>query len=106
MAAILRIGQQQRSRTLRGALAVAATLLWWCTATAQSSASYQIPRQSIDAGAGRSSSASYTINASIGQPDAGVPMTSASYSLRGGFQRAAPAASLPNEIFSDGFEGS
>lgn len=68
------------------------------------SASYQIPRQSIDAGAGRATSASYTLDGTIGQSDAGAAMTSASYTLRGGFHRAAPAAPMPDPLFSDGFE--
>lgn len=73
-------------------------------APAQSaSASYRIPRQSIDGGAQRASSASYSLNGTIGQPDAGPAMTSASYSLRGGFHLAASAA-LPDPLFSNGFE--
>lgn len=65
------------------------------------SPSYQIPRQSIDGGAARATSASYTVHGTIGQPDAGAPMTSASYTLRGGFH---VAAALPDLLFSDGFE--
>lgn len=103
MVAILRHRRHQNRATVLGALAVSGVLLW-STATAQSSASYHIPRQSIDAGAGRSSSASYAMNATVGQPDAGATMTSASYSLHGGFQRAAPAGSLPDLIFANGFE--
>jgi hypothetical protein len=69
-----------------------------------SSASYQIPRQTIDGGAQRSTSASYTLDATIGQPDAGAAMSSASYELRGGFHRAAATGPLPDPLFSDGFE--
>jgi hypothetical protein len=69
-----------------------------------SSASYQIPRQTIDGGAQRSTSASYTLDATIGQPDAGPVMTSGSYELRGGFHRAAATGPLPDPLFSDGFE--
>jgi hypothetical protein len=106
MATTLKIRDPRRSTVLLGALALASALLGWSTATAQSSASYQFPRQSIDAGAGRSSSASYTMNATFGQPDVGAPLTSASYSLQGGFHRTAPAVSQPDEIFSNGFEAS
>lgn len=82
-------------------------LLLPLAALAQSaSASYQIPRQSIDGGAGRANSATYTLEGVIGQPDAGTTMTSASYDLRGGFHRAAPPAPLPDAMFADGFEGS
>jgi hypothetical protein len=69
-----------------------------------SSASYQIPRQSIDGGAQRSTSATYTLEATIGQPDAGPVMTSGSYELRGGFHRPAATGPLPDPLFSDGFE--
>jgi hypothetical protein len=69
-----------------------------------SSASYQMPRQTIDGGAGRASSASYAVEASIGQPDAGATKTSPSYTLRGGFHRAAIGAALPDALFRDGFE--
>jgi len=70
---------------------------------AQSSASYQIERQSLDGGGGAAASASYVLNGSIGQPDAGAPMSSTSFQLRGGFQRAVVSA-RPEQIFADGFE--
>lgn len=69
-----------------------------------SSASYQIPRESTDAGAGPASSASFTVHGTIGQPDAGAAMGSASYTLRGGFHIAAPAAPPSDALFADGFE--
>jgi hypothetical protein len=104
MAAIRTLRRQQRDRALLGALAIATTLVWWSSATGQSSASYEVPRQSMDGGAGRSSSASYELHATVGQLDAGAPMSSASFSLRGGFHRAAPAEALPDLIFANGFE--
>jgi hypothetical protein len=72
-------------------------------AWAQSSASYQISRQSIDGGGGAASSAAYLLDGSIGQADAGAPATSASYQVRGGFQRAATGAAI-DTIFANGFE--
>ncbi len=72
-------------------------------AWAQSSASYQIPRQSVDAGAGVSSSASYQLRGTVGQPDAGTAV-SASYVLTGGFHTAASATPQPDPVFADGFE--
>ena len=103
MAALPTLRRQQRDSTLLGALVVAIALVWWTSATGQSSASYELPRQSIGVGAGRSSSASFELRATIGQPDAGAPMNSASFSLRGGFHRASLAESQP-VIFADGFE--
>lgn len=70
---------------------------------AQSSANYQMARQSIDGGAARSTSASYALNGSIGQPDAGATSSSASYTLSGAFHRNA-AAPLPDALFANGFE--
>jgi hypothetical protein len=71
---------------------------------AQSSASFQIPRQSIDGGAARATSATYTLDGSIGQSDAGATSSSASYTLSSGFHRAGPAAPLPDALFANGFE--
>jgi hypothetical protein len=87
--------------SIGAALVLAAAVLSGAVLAQSSSATYQVPRQSIDGGAGRATSPSYTLNSTIGQPDAGVPMTSASYQLRGGFHVAAP---LPPRIFGDGFE--
>jgi hypothetical protein len=76
-------------------------LLIAAQALAQSSASYQIPRHSIDGGASLSSSASFALSNSIGQPDAGRA-SSASFALSGGFQRA--AGNPADDLFRNGFE--
>jgi hypothetical protein len=70
---------------------------------AQSSATYQIPRSSIDAGAATASSASYQLNSSVGQADA-QRASSASYQLSGGFHVAIASGPQPDPIFRDGFE--
>lgn len=74
------------------------------SAAAQSSGGpYAIPRQSIDAGAVRAESATFRVEGSIGQPDAGPSMQSTNYSLRGGFMvRELPATG--ESVFADGFE--
>jgi hypothetical protein len=69
-----------------------------------SSASFQVPRQSIDGGAQRATSATYAVVGTLGQPDAGSPAASASYTLNGGFHRAAPNGPLPDPLFANGFE--
>lgn len=69
----------------------------------QSSPTFRIERWSIDGGAQRSDSASLALAGSIGQPDAGAPQVGATSVLRGGFH-ARPAASLPDELFRNGFE--
>lgn len=68
------------------------------------SATYQVPRQSIDNGGGRATSASFTLLVTVGQPDVGATMTSARYILRGGFLVAAPLTPVPDSVFLDGFE--
>lgn len=98
-------GRRSLLRACGHVVAVIAALAATGVALAQaSSTSYQVPRQSIDGGAQRSASASYTLDATIGQPDAGPAMTSASYELRGGFHRAAATGPLPDPLFRDGFE--
>jgi hypothetical protein len=69
-----------------------------------SSASFQVPRQSIDGGAQRAASATYALVGTLGQPDAGSPAASATYTLNGGFHRAAPSGPLPASLFANGFE--
>lgn len=85
-------------------LLVATALLCGGLNAQSSSPSYQIPRQSIDAGAGRVGSASYSIDVSLGQPDAGAIMSGASFSVRGGFQQASSDAPWTDALFADGFE--
>jgi hypothetical protein len=52
---------------------------------------YSINWHTIDGGGGTSAGGNYLIRGTIGQPDAGGPMTNAQYSLTGGFW-ALPAA--------------
>jgi len=69
-----------------------------------SSATYSVPRQSIDGGAQRASSATYALNGTVGQPDAGPAMSGATFSVRGGFHRATASGPQPDPIFANGFE--
>jgi hypothetical protein len=97
-------GRRWSSAVVAAVLAVAMAGAWPGPGAAQSSASFRMPRQSVDGGGGPANSASYTIDGSIGQPDAGSTTASASYTVRGGFQRAAAAASPPDRLFANGFE--
>lgn len=90
-----------RQSVLLARLSLWGLLLLAAQSLAQSSASYQIPRHSIDAGGGQSSSAGFVLNTSIGQPDA-ARASSASFELSGGFQRA--SGSAPDNLFRNGFE--
>jgi hypothetical protein len=47
--------------------------------------SFSIDWQSIDTGGGTSTGAMFSVSGSIGQPDAGAPMTGGTFSLHGGF---------------------
>lgn len=69
-----------------------------------SSATYTVPRQSVDGGARRASSASYSFAGTISQPDAGPAMSGATFSVRGGFLRAAAAGPPSDPIIASGFE--
>jgi hypothetical protein len=74
-------------------------------ALAQSgSASYSVPRESIDAGAGRATSSAYTVHGTLGQSDAAASASSASFSVRGGFHRAGTSAPPTDAVFANGFE--
>ena len=91
------------AQRVRAALGLAC-LLPLAVLAQSSSASFQVPRQSIDGGAQRATSATYAVVGTLGQPDAGSPVASASYTLNGGFHRAAPAGALPDALFANGFE--
>ncbi len=94
--------RHNRARAILLILAASASILPLAVSLAQSSsANYEIPRQSTDAGAGQASSASFNLYGTIGQPDAGAAMSSASYRLRGGFHRTPP---LLDQLFANGFE--
>src|SRR5262245_45917092 len=54
-------------------------------ATAASAQNYSVDWFTIDGGGGTSTGGVYTVNGTIGQPDAGGPMTGGGYSLTGGF---------------------
>lgn len=59
-------------------------LALWFVATA-ASAQYAINWNKVSGGGGTSTSAVYSISGTIGQHDAGGPMTGGSYTLTGGF---------------------
>lgn len=46
---------------------------------------FAIPWHSIDGGAGRAQSTTFVLDGGTGQPDAGVALVSATFSLEGGF---------------------
>ncbi len=70
------------------------------TAGPPGSATFTLPRQSLDGGAATSSSANFELTGAIGQADASAPAGSASFSVTGGFHRQ----SRPDLLLRDGFE--
>lgn len=75
----------------------------WVLAATSTHAQYAIDWFTFDGGGGQSSGDTYTLNGTIGQPDAGV-MTGGNYSLVGGFwgvvaiqTPGAPLLSVTNE---------
>lgn len=66
---------------MKSAFFTALTCLAACAALAQ----YSIDWHTIDGGGGTSTGGVYTLTGTIGQPDAGGPMTNGQYSVTGGF---------------------
>ncbi len=58
-------------------------------------AQYSIDWSTIDVGGGASTSGVYTVTGTIGQPDAGAPMTNGQYSVTGGFWALPLAVQTP-----------
>jgi hypothetical protein len=54
-------------------------------ATAASAQNYSIDWHTIDGGGGTSTGGVYSVSGTIGQPDAGGPLTNGQYSVTGGF---------------------
>ena len=59
-------------------------------------AQYTIDWHTIDGGGGTSTGGVYAVSGTIGQPDAGGPMTNGTYSLTGGFW------ALPQAVQTEG----
>lgn len=93
-----------RRLTLHALVALACTCGVGLALAQSSSANFSAPRQSIDGGAQRASSATYGIDGTVGQPEAGPAMSGATFSVRGGFHRRAADAGPSEEIFRNGFE--
>lgn len=70
------------------------------TAGPPGSATFTVPRQSLDGGAATSRSANFELTGAIGQADASAPSSSGNFSLTGGFHRQ----SRPDLLLRDGFE--
>jgi len=74
-------------------LGLAAALALAADASAQS---YSIDWHTIDGGGGTSTGRVYSVSGTIGQPDAGLPMTNDQYSVTGGFWALPTAVQTTN----------
>jgi hypothetical protein len=61
-----------------------------------SNGGYEIAWFTIDAGGGRSAGGDYTLNGTVGQPEADSPASGGDYSLTGGFW---PGLAIPARIY-------
>jgi hypothetical protein len=59
--------------------------LCWLVSSLGFAQQYSIDWYKVAGGGGTSTGGTYQVNGTIGQPDAGVPMTGGNYSLTGGF---------------------
>ena len=73
-------------------LALATLIFQPATAPAQS---YSIDWYTIDGGGGTSTGGTFSVSGTIGQPDAGGPMTGGNYTLTGGFWALISAVQTP-----------
>jgi hypothetical protein len=94
-----------RARSSRFATVAALLALWTTHCLAQaSSASFRIPRQSIDSGGGMATGASFAVQGTAGQPDAGTASNPSIGTLRGGFHPSGAAPAAGDVLFGNGFE--
>ncbi len=67
-------------------------------------AAFEIKKHTINSGGSQMTSASYTMNASIGQVDANTEQVSANYTLNSGFWHNRVTTPQTEVIFTNGFE--
>jgi hypothetical protein len=67
------------------ALVTLLMVITFASTQAQSGSGYDLTWNTIDNGGGTSSNGGYTLDGTIGQPDAGASISSSGYTLTGGF---------------------
>ncbi|MFZ4576322.1 MAG: hypothetical protein ACOYN0_18205, partial [Phycisphaerales bacterium] len=70
-------------------------LLFPLIAAAPAFGQYSISWYTVDGGGGTSSGGTYTLSGTIGQPDAGAPLTGGTFTLVGGFWAGAGVTPNP-----------
>jgi hypothetical protein len=66
---------------------------------ALAAASYELSWWTVDGGGGSSSGSGYTLNGTIGQPDAGTLASGGGYTLAGGFWHGGAAALAETKVY-------
>jgi hypothetical protein len=98
-----RVGRRA-CRSLFGRLKLGASLVLGCWCLVLSAiAQYSIPWSTIDGGGGTSTGGVYAVSGTIGQPDAGGPLTNGQYSVTGGYWaliQVVQTAGLPNLVIT------
>lgn len=62
-------------------------------------AGYSLPWWTVDSGGGASSGSGYTLNGTLGQPDAGTVASGGGYTLSGGFWHGGLAAPAQAKVY-------
>jgi hypothetical protein len=74
-------------------------LIVFISSIALAAGSYDLSWWTIDGGGGTSSGNSYTLNGTIGQPDAGTLSSGGGYTLTGGFWHGGVVASSETKVY-------
>jgi hypothetical protein len=79
------VGSARASAQTRSRWSLVALLLFWMNLSVTNAQLYSIDWFTVNGGGGTSTGGVYSLSGTIGQPDAGGPMTNGSFSLTGGF---------------------
>jgi hypothetical protein len=74
-------------------------LILFVSGTALAAVSYDLSWWTVDGGGGTSSGNGYTLNGSLGQPDAGTVASGGGYTLAGGFWHGGVATPAEMKIY-------
>jgi hypothetical protein len=80
-------------------LSLVLLLIIFVSGIALAAGSYDLSWWTIDGGGGTSSGNGYTLNATLGQPDAGTLASGGGYTLAGGFWHGGVAVSPETKIY-------
>lgn len=74
-------------------------LVLFASGAALAAGSYTLSWWTVDSGGGSSSGYGYTLNGTLGQPDAGTLASGGGYALAGGFWHGGAAASAEIKVY-------